>query len=137
MVLFVKNKLCNSQSKKHKAENIWIVIRSFERSAKEETRWAISKSEVEALQSELNIEELWKIYPEKNYNATFFLFTNKQVQDFLENGMKEYFIKKYFEIIKRHDEFGYFQKDDFSIELESKENFETNYENNWFKYDRR
>ena len=71
------------------------------------------------------------------YTATFFLFTNEQVRQFSQNGMKEYFKQKYFEILKRHDEFGYYQKNESSIELESRENFETNYENSWFKYDRR
>ena len=47
------------------------------------------------------------------------------------------FLKSYFEILKRHDEFGYCQEEDVSIEFESKENFETKYENSWFNYDRR
>jgi|GEM_PF-5619878 len=118
-------------------EKICIVITSFERAAKEEAIWAISKSEIETLHSEINIPELWKIHTEIFCTATFFLFTNEQVQQFSRNGMKEYFQQKYFELLKRHDEFEYYQKDEFSIELESKENFEKIYENSWFNFDRR
>lgn len=130
-------KLISERLQKHKADNNWIVITSFEQPAKEEARWAISKSEIEILESKLKLRELWKIYPGMNYSPTFFFFTNEQVQHFSSNGMKEYFAKKYFEILKCHDEFGYYQENDFTIELESKENFESHYENSWFNYDRR
>ncbi|MEP6711494.1 MAG: hypothetical protein ABJA37_03710 [Ferruginibacter sp.] len=121
----------------YNTENIWIVISSFERPAKEEARWAISKTEVKTLESELNLNELWKVYIGVIYTATFFFFTNKQVQEFSTDAMKKLLTKKYFEILKRHDEFGYYQETDVSIEIESKENFEENYKNSWFNYDRR
>ncbi len=38
--------------------------------------------------------------------------------------MKKHFTAKYFEILQGYDEFGYYKENDFSIELESKENFE-------------
>jgi len=120
-----------------KTINILVVIRSFESPAKQETNGSVTKEELQALQTELNIEELWQIRPDLFYTATFFLFTNDQVRQFLENGMKGHFTDKYFEILKKHDEFVYYDKSQFSIELESKENFESKYENNWFYFDRR
>jgi hypothetical protein len=115
----------------------FIVILSFEDPAKIEANWSISKEEVQTFQSGLNIKELWQVRPDIFSTASFFLYTNYQVQRFLENGMKEYLTEKYFELIKKHDEFGYYNKNSFSIELESKENFESNWEGNWFFYDRR
>ncbi|CAN5403290.1 hypothetical protein BH11BAC3_BH11BAC3_07700 [soil metagenome] len=130
-------RLISDRLKKHNTENIWIIIRSFERPAKQEARWAISKKEIETLESDLNLNELWKVYIGVNYAVTFFFFTNEQVKKFSTDLMKKLLIKKYFEILRRHDEFGYYQEDTLSIELESKENFEADYENSWFRYDRR
>ena len=40
----------------------------------------------------------------------------------------------YYQILETHDEFGYFKKDGFYFELDSKENFDQNYESNWYYY---
>lgn len=40
----------------------------------------------------------------------------------------------YFEIAKRHDEFGYLIRAEIAILVDSKENFETNYSGNWYYY---
>ncbi len=130
-------KLVSERLPKHNTENIWIVITSFEWPAKEEARWAISKGEIANLESQLNLKELWKVYVGVNYTVTFFFFTNAQVQQYSTDAMIKYLTRKYFELLNPHDQFSYYQESDLSIELESKENFETDYENNWFKYDRR
>jgi hypothetical protein len=36
----------------------------------------------------------------------------------------EKLVKLYFRLVKKYDEFGYFEENDFLIELDSKENFE-------------
>ncbi len=41
------------------------------------------------------------------------------------------------EIISTGDEFGYFRSRPATIALNSKENFETDYQAKWFNYDRR
>jgi hypothetical protein len=50
------------------------------------------------------------------------------------NGMKKFLAEKYFEILKPYDEFNYFKKETFSVNLDSKENFDNNYESNWYYY---
>lgn len=41
-----------------------------------------------------------------------------------------------FEVLQRYDEFHYCQRARFSVEFDSKENFEKNYSASWFYYDR-
>jgi Domain of unknown function (DUF1963) len=40
----------------------------------------------------------------------------------------------YFEIARRHDEFGYLTRSEIAIQVDSKENFEANYSGNWYHY---
>ena len=40
----------------------------------------------------------------------------------------------YFELLKEYDEFEYFKQDSFLIYLDSKENFDNNYEGDWHYY---
>jgi len=51
-----------------------------------------------------------------------------------KSDIKEAWAKNYFQLLKQYDEFGYFKEDDFFIYLNSKENFDTNYESNWYYY---
>jgi len=130
------NLICERLTNYH-TKNLWIVISSFERPAKDEARWEISKKEIEQLESELNLKELWKVHIGVCYGLTFFFFTNEQVLKFSTDVMKKILTKKYFEILKRHDEFGYHKENDHLIQFESKENFIAYYDNSWFNYDRR
>jgi len=40
----------------------------------------------------------------------------------------------YFALLKFYDEFGYLEREKFHIYLDSKENFDTNYQGNWYYY---
>ena len=42
--------------------------------------------------------------------------------------------KAYFKLLEPYDEFSYFKQDQFKIGLDSKENFDQNYQSNWQYY---
>ena len=123
--------------KKYKADNILVIFGAFKPIAKLEASWNISEAEIQKLQTELNIIDLWKIHKEIFNSPTFFFYTNKQVEEYSGNEMKALLTDKYFNLIKSFDEFDYIKKDQFEIKLDSKENFESIYEGSWFNYDRR
>ena len=129
--------LINDLSRKYKTDKIFAFFSDFEEAAKTEVRWNIPLNTIEEFQATLNIKEVWRVYPETFYSITVFLYKNEQVENFLKNGMKEYLNKKCFELLKKYDEFDYYQKGQFSILLESKDNFDQIYNSNWFNYDRR
>jgi hypothetical protein len=97
----------------------------------------VSKDEIKKLQSELNIDDLWIIRSNAFCEPTFFFYTDDQVNRYSNNEVKASLNNKCFELLKKHDEFDYFKKEEFSIQLDSKENFERFYKGNWFYYDRR
>jgi hypothetical protein len=48
--------------------------------------------------------------------------------------LKKEWADKYFEILNVYDKFGYFKRDTFEIDLDSKENFDKNYNGSWWYY---
>lgn len=121
---------------KYNLDNLFIIFTSFEPLAKAEANCLIPESKVTALRRELALNDLWQIYREYS-GTTFFFYLEEHVNKYAKNGVKEKLSKKYFDLLKQYDEFGYFKEDTFSIMLDSKENFDENYKSNWFYYSRR
>jgi hypothetical protein len=121
--------------KKHSAEKLFVIFSSFEPIAKDEANSSIPNSEIDKLKSELGLIDIWEIYRQFS-GTTFFFYTDKQVDECSRNGTKENLSKIYFNLLKRYDDFGYFKEDNYSVMLDSKENFDTNYESSWFYYSR-
>ena len=145
--LFMKNKLFFDDNKgnaildkfrqllqeKYDTENMFVIFGNFSKVAKEDINNSIAKSELEKLKNELNDSNLWAI--DKCFSiVTFFLFTNTQVQEYKNSDILNEWKDRYFNLLKKYDVFGYFRKEEFSILLDSKENFDTKYKSNWFYY---
>jgi len=116
---------------KYNTENLFVIFTSFEPVARDEANSLISESEVIELQRNLKLNDLWKIY-RQFAGTTFFFYTDKQIDKYSKDGTKELLSEKYFDLLNRYNEFGYFNKETFSIKLDSKENFDKNYESSWF-----
>jgi hypothetical protein len=124
-------------SKNYKTDRLLVIFSSFESIAKIESYWSVSKDEIKKLQSELNIDDLWIIRSNAFCEPTFFFYTDDQANRYSNNEVKESLNNRCFELLKKHDEFDYSKIEEFSIQLDSKENFERLYKGNWFYYDRR
>jgi hypothetical protein len=124
---------------RHKSEyaagNLLVLFTAFEPIAREEANAGVTNERLAQLKSELNCPELWEI--KRNLStAIFFFYTNGEVVRCEQTGGKERLNKAYFKLIKECDEFGYLNESTFSIKLDSKENFDKNYQSNWFYYSR-
>lgn len=124
-------------SEKYKTENIWIIFSAFEPIAKIEVIWKITKEEIQTLKSQLNMEDLWEIHKGAYGTPTFFFYKNIQATQYANNAAKLLLSEKYYALLKKYDEMNYFKREEFSIQIDSKENFKRNYESSWFNYDRR
>src|SRR4030095_15378080 len=123
-------------TKKYDTERLLVIFSSFEPIAREEAIKNISEKEIEKLKRELGMKDLWEI--NRQYGiATFFFYTDKQIEQHTNTGTTEFVKQKYFDLLKKHDEFNYFKKDTNFIEFDSKENFDNNYKSNWFYYSRK
>jgi len=115
------------------SDNLFVYFSDFETIAKDEANENIPDKEVKQLKSEINNPEIWMI--DRKFNsATIFLYTDEQLKKYLDSELHKRWNEQYFDILKKYDEFGYFKKDFYSVFLDSKENFDTNYESNWYYY---
>jgi hypothetical protein len=120
-------------TKRYKAKNVWVIYSAFEPIAKIEANEKISKEELDKLQKQLNNKDIWTI-SRLFSGATIFLYTDEQLKFYENSPLKKEWADKYFEILNAYNEFGYFKRDTFDIFLDSKENFDKNYDSNWWYY---
>lgn len=123
----------NSHAGEYKTDNIWIYTSAFEPIAQSEANGKIPENKLQELKREFNNKELWEI-SRVFAGATFFFYTDEQVKKYENSETVKEWTDKYFELLTQYDEFKYFKRDSFSIYLDSKENFDNNYEGNWFYY---
>jgi hypothetical protein len=118
---------------KYKTENIWVIYGDFESIARIEANESVPEEKVKALKKELNNEDIWEISRAFS-GTTIFLYTDAQVKKYENSEEHKEWTDKYFELLSQYDEFGYFKREFFTIYIDSKENFDNNYESNWYYY---
>jgi hypothetical protein len=117
-------------------ERVLVIFSAFEPVAREEATYKIPTIEIDKLRNELAIKEIWEIYRQFSL-TTFFFFTDKQIEYFINNGTAEHIKMKYLELLKKHDEFDYFKPGTYFLDFDSKENFDKHFGSKWFNYSRR
>lgn len=121
------------EPEKYKTENVWVFYSAFEPLAKMEANQNVPQQKVIELKKELNNNDIWEI--SKAFSeTTFFLYTDEQVKFYKNIESRKIWADKYFDLLENYNEFGYFKRDEFNIHIDSKENFDKNYESNWFYY---
>lgn len=63
-----------------------------------------------------------------------FVHTDEQARALKASRLPVTWADTYFEIAKRHDDFGYLTRAEITIQVDSKENFDVNYSSNWYYY---
>ena len=123
-------------TKKYETDRLLVIFSAFEPIAKEEAINNIPDKEIEKFRRKLGMKDLWEI--NRQYGiVTFFFYTDKQMEEYTNSGTSEFLKQKFFDLLKKHDEFDYFKKNTNFIEFDSKENFDNNYKSNWFYYSRK
>jgi hypothetical protein len=122
-----------SQNEKYKTDNVWIYYSAFEPIAKIEAIENVPQEKVVQLMKEINNNDLWEISSAFS-GVTFFMYTDEQVKHYENSETKRFWAGKYFNLLEPYNEFDYFKRDKFNISLDSKENFDNNYQSNWFYY---
>ena len=118
---------------RYTAKDIVIFFSAFESVAKMEANQRIPIADISRLKETIHHPELWEISRMGSF-VTFFLQTDQQVKEFENSKEKKYWADLYFDLLVPYNEFGYFKREDFDIILDSKENFEQNYQSNWYYY---
>jgi hypothetical protein len=116
------------------ADEIFVCFDDFERVAKREVHDLVTNSEHEAFTSSLGIADQFWCAQSYAGPPIVFVHTDEQARRLKASVLPSEWADTYFEIAKRHDEFGYLDRAEVAIQVDSKENFETNYSGNWFYY---
>ena len=122
-----------AQQPKYDTKGLLVIFDSFKPIAQDEANESIPKSEIDNLKAKINNPDIWEISRFAS-SATFFFYTDKQVETARSNGYAQHLTEKYFDLLKKYDEFNYFDRQTFSVSIDSKENFDTNFESNWYYY---
>jgi hypothetical protein len=120
-------------SSKHKADRLLVVFSAFAPLAREEADTQISDADIEDLQKRLTDPALWTIH--RCFGRVVFMFYT-DAQAHARKARLESYSDQYFELLRQHDEFKYLNRRKFSVESDSKENFDNNYNGSWLNYDR-
>lgn len=118
---------------KYNTNNIWVIFGAFQPVAQREAAGKITTDQLLQLQQSLHNEEIWQIIY-MFIDPVFFFYTDEQLKKYKDNPVKEEWADKYFAILKQYDEFDYLHRETFTIYMDSKENFDKNYQSNWYYY---
>ncbi|WP_229418529.1 hypothetical protein [Flagellimonas chongwuensis] len=117
----------------YKPNNLFVYFSDFESIAKIEANENIPEKKIKELKTAINNSELWEI--DRRFDSvTYFLHTEEQLIRYQNSEIHKKWNQEYFDLLKDYDEFGYFIRESYSVFLDSKENFDKNYESNWFYY---
>lgn len=117
----------------YNTENIWVTCCAFEILAKAEANENIPGDAIRRLKEELSAEGLWEISVCFGY-TTFFVYTRQQVKEMADSAVLHRWTDAWFQLLKQYDTFDYFERESFKLVLDSKENFDTTYQGNWYYY---
>ena len=116
-------------------EGLFVVFSSFERVAKKEINSKVTQNDIDNLIRGINSSDLWTIH--KCFGeTTFFFYTEQQKVNAEKAGLRKVYSNRYYDLVTKFDEFGYLNQEDFSVNFDSKECFDSKYEGSWFNYDR-
>ena len=120
-------------SAEYDTNGVLVIFSSFEPVAKDEANEAIPKAEIDELKTELHTSEIWEI-SRFGAGTTVFFYTDQQAEKAKGSDLLEHLTTRYYQLLKNYDEFDYYDEDSFKLGIDSKENFDKNFESSWFYY---
>jgi len=115
------------------SNNVWVYYSAFQPIAMWEANESIPQSKIDELKKHLNNPDIWEVSRAFS-GVTFFLYTDQKMREYENSTSVKVWADKYFNLLDQFNEFKYYKPDCFSVLLDSKENFDNNYESNWYYY---
>lgn len=114
-------------------DNVFVIYGAFEPVAKLEATYKITQKQTEEFIKSFNNKDIWTISIGFTI-PTFFVYTDEKVKEYEKPEIQSAWADKYYDFVKPFDEFNYFKRTDIQVYIDSKENFDKNYESNWYYY---
>ena len=115
------------------SHDLFVAISCLEDIACVEANESIPQGRIAELQAKFKDDRIWLI-SRCFSNTTLFVFTDAQKEKLKGEAIFKSIENCYFELLKEHDEFGYWKKESFGLGIDSKQNLDENYQGNWFYY---
>jgi hypothetical protein len=112
-------------------EGLFVFFCSFEPAAITDANENVTEQQVEQLKNKLANKDLWTI-SRLFHTVAFLFFTDAQAAKY--GRLRETYLQEYLRLVEPYDEFGYVKKRGLTVRFDSKENFDTNYQSNWYYY---
>jgi hypothetical protein len=114
-------------------ENLFVIFENFESVARVEANARITDEDIRRLKTKLANPDLWEI--SRCFDGvTFMFYTDAQLQRHRVPSVIDVYAQEYARVVEPYDEFGYLKENGLFIHFDSKENFDTNYQSNWYYY---
>jgi hypothetical protein len=114
-------------------ENLFVIFSAFEPIARNEANENVPEELSNRLIEAFPQENIWCI--QKLFSSlVVFYYTEVEREEAINNGMINQYANYYAKIIESYDEFGYLARSPIIPQIDSKENFDKNYESSWFYY---
>jgi len=113
--------------------DIFVSFSAFEPIAREEANGLIPKHSIETLYKTLECPEIWTI-SRCFATVTLFVYQDEHKDKIKSSPEFKHIEDTYFKLLKEYDEFDYWKRENFGIGIDSKQNFDDNYESNWYYY---
>jgi hypothetical protein len=114
-------------------DGLFVVFSAFSPIARQEADSKITDQDIETLKRRMANGDLWTISRSFGH-VTFMFYTDAQAKAYAASGMREAYARQYVALLKPHDEFGYISADGFTVQFDSKQNFDDNHGGNWYYY---
>ena len=115
------------------SRDIFVAFSCFEESALMEANESIPQERLVDLETMFKDDRIWLI-SRCFSSTTLFVFTDAQKEALKDEAVFKSIEKRYLELLREYDEFGYWEKGIFGLGIDSKQNLDENYQGNWFYY---
>lgn len=118
---------------KYKAK-FFVFFSSFEQDELERLYEKLPQN-LDFLLEEINNQNIWLIKNVFSTRIVVFFYSNNQIPDLKEKERIAEILKEYiYSSLRKFDSYNKLKKDEINIEFDTKENFDTKYEGNWYYY---
>lgn len=115
------------------AKKIWVCYTDFSVEIKTDTNRKAMEEAKPIIKDHYKDIMLWDMFTAFESVVVFYMH-DSNIQEYSANGISQRIKQDYFDLLKKHDELGYYTPDNSIIDFDSKENLDKNYEGNLFYY---
>jgi hypothetical protein len=117
------------------AEEIFVCFSDFEQVARADAHGSVTAEELERFTASLGLADdvLWCVQRFMGPPVVF-VHTDEQAAGLRHAPERDRWADTYLTLVRAHDAFGYLERSDIAIHVDSKQNFDENYSSNWYYY---